>query len=166
MTTLLLIVYATPTVAAGSIADDAVPYTFGETYSGSVSQYTGKTYTFNIEKKSNVYFELTIQRYKLKNFYLYNESGKAIMDRNDLESSKNEVTDTWYHTNTRILQPGQYYLKIETEYTAFCTLFITSEDAITLTKPTITKISSPITMYLVGSPASGWAPFHLMPKLQ
>ena len=138
---LVLIVFSSPSLAASSIADEAVPYTFGETYSGTINS-KGKAYKFYIEKKSNVYFEITTNKYYLYELDLFDASGKELIDEKDMESSKNEVTDTWFYSNTRILQPGQYYLKFRPYSTAFCTLFITCEDAITLTKPSITKISS------------------------
>ncbi len=131
-----------PVGAYASMADDAVDYEFGHTYSWYASAYYVRYYHFALTEKSNVFIQCTSLG-KL-GITVYDSSGKSLMDTNDFPTSYNSVSEKTTYKSARILPKGNYYVKINGNYdnSYLSTFYATAETAISLTQPRFTSFTN------------------------
>lgn len=142
---MILVVMAMCIVGFGSVPvyasmeDDAMDYTFGETYYGS--SHNDDCYQFTLSKKSHVTFRINLYGdggYEYIN--LYNSAGKRVFYGSNISWSYNNVKDILSGRISRALNAGTYYLKMhQTEDFNFK---ITAESLITLSKGSFTSLKS------------------------
>ena len=133
------------TAVMAAMADEAKDYELGETYSG---QLFGSSvyYKFSINKKSHVTLDINAEvSYRSGiNLYIYNDSGKIVLDNQDIILEQSAVTEIWSGSQYRILPTGTYYLMIDSNARIDNYSFsIQAEEQIKLPKGAISSLKSP-----------------------
>ena len=83
-----------------SMADEAMPYTMGETYRGQ--HFYSKYYSFTLKEKTHVSLRATTYDGTVE-FYIYNSNGKKFLDSDNVKYTKNVTTDVYKGTASRTL---------------------------------------------------------------
>lgn len=142
-TVFALVTLLLPVTAYATLADDASPYEYGETYTGTISSYH-KVFYLKLNYKSNIYIKLNYKAFC--ELSLYNSNGTVAVKSEDFIENKNNATGMYTYTCTRILPKGTYYLEIYPDWdrniNARYTFFATAEKAITLSRPKITSLTN------------------------
>lgn len=122
-----------------SMEDESMNYTLGETYYGE--DCNDDCYQFNISKKSHVTFNITLYGSVSYHYIeLYNASGRRVFYGANIWWSYNNVKDISNGRVSRTLEPGTYYLKMET-WKDFA-FKIRAESLITFPRGNITYLKS------------------------
>ena len=121
-----------------SMADDAMPYTMGETYRGQ--HYYSKYYSFTLKERTHISLRATTYSGTV-DFYIYNSNGKKFLDSDNVKYTKNITTDVYKGTASRTLSKGTYYLEIN-GYSKEYYFTLNADKTITLAKGNITSLKS------------------------
>lgn len=134
------------TAVMAAMADEAKDYELGEIYSGSIND-GGVYYKFSLDKKSHVTLNIdaVMDSIYTLNFYIYDNSGKVVLDTQEIMLEKNTITGIWSGSQYRILPQGIYYFEIRSLYLNHgdYSFSIQAEEQIKLPKGAISSLKSP-----------------------
>ncbi len=122
-----------------SMADDAMPYTMGETYRGQHSD--SKYYSFTLKERSHVSLRATTYEDTV-GFYIYNNKGKKFLDSDNVKYTKNITTNVYKGSASRTLSAGTYYLEINGNWDTEYYFTLNADKTITLVRGNITSLKS------------------------
>lgn len=135
------------TAVMAAMADEAKDYELGETYSGIIADWENVYYKFYIDKKSHVTLDINVQMVERSHmrFYIYDNSGKIVLDNQEMILEKSKVTEVWSGSQYRVLPMGTYYLLIDGESGSDkeYSFSIQAEEQIKLPKGAISSLKSP-----------------------
>lgn len=121
-----------------SMADDAMPYTMGETYRGQ--HFYSKYYSFTLKEKTHISLRATTYEGTV-DFCIYNSNGKKFLDSDNVKYTKNVTTDMYKGTASRTLSKGTYYLEIDDSNREYY-FTLNADKTITLARGNITSLKS------------------------
>lgn len=121
-----------------SMADEAIPYTMGETYRGQ--HYYNKYYSFTLKERTHIFLRTEVGGGTV-GYCIYNSSGRQYLDSDNVRYKHNVTTDVYVGTASRTLPAGTYYLEIESNSTEYY-FALNADKTIVLAKGSITSLKS------------------------
>lgn len=122
-----------------SMADEAIPYTMGETYRGCHSH--SKYYSFTLKERTHISLRTTAKDHTIE-YYIYDANGRQYLDSDNVKYRQNVTTNIYTGTASRTLPAGKYYLEIYDDYYYEYYFTLNADKTIVLTKGSITSLKS------------------------
>lgn len=122
-----------------AMADEAIPYTMGETYRGQHG--SSKYYSFTLKERMHISLRTTVQGGTVR-YYIYNTSGKKYLDEDNVKYRQNVTTDVYTGTASRTLPAGTYYLEVYDYAGKEYYFTLNADKTIILAKGSITSLKS------------------------